>query len=273
MGFFDFWLLPRVWIGAVFCMMGLGFLMKSWITRNVRLLFLTLIFFTFCIVTLLPLGSFAKGMGMHPSPMCIVEKPFVFIQAGRAVPVIFLSLLGSVLLLSIIGNKLFCGWVCFLGALQEIVHRIPLSDKFKVKLPFKLTNGVRIVIFILFIIILFAGERSIYPYINSFEFFHWGFEIIAVIILSLTLIAALFIFRPFCYLICPLGLVTWVFEHIAIFKVKLDKEKCTDCKICLNKTPCPVVPYILEEKKVRPDCHPCGRCIEVCPEKALKYRL
>ena len=271
--FFYFWTLPRVWVGALFCVTGLILLVKSWVTHNVRLIFLPVILFVFGIFSALPLGSVTKGMSLHPSPFCIMEKPFLFLQAGRSIPVVFLSLLVSVIVLSILGNKLFCGWVCPVGALQEIVHRIPLPEKFKVKLPFKVTNSIRIGLFFLFLILLFAAGMSLYAYVNPFEFFHFGWQFLAILILAVVLVAALFIFRPFCYLICPLGLVTWIAEHVSLFKIRLNKDKCTKCNICIEKSPCPTIPSILDGKKSRPDCHPCGRCIEVCPEKALKFGI
>ena len=211
-------------------------------------------------------------MGIHPSPMCIITKPFGFLNAGRTVPLIFLSLLGSIVILTIIGNKLFCGWVCPIGALQEIFRRVPLPEKFKIKLPFKITNLIRISIFVIFVVLIFTIGLSIYDYINPFEFLHWRFTLFATIILSITLIASLFIFRPFCYLICPLGLVTWLVEQLSLIKVKVNKDKCTNCDICIKKSPCPSVPSILNNKRLRPDCHACGRWLEVCPENALKFK-
>ena len=109
-------------------------------------------------------------------------------------------------------------------------------------------------------------------YFNPFEFLHWGFEAMAIAAFVATLIAAVFIFRPFCYLICPLGLITWVLEHASLVKVKLDNDLCTRCDICVHLSHCPAVPSILGGKRSRPDCHACGRCLEVCPEGALAFR-
>ena len=269
-GFLEIWKLPRIWVSALFCLAGLLLLARFWVTHRVRLIALVIIAFTFGVLYILPLGSFARGMSMHPSPFCIIEKPFLFMEAGRGVPIIFLSILTSVLILSIIGNKLFCGWVCPIGAVQEIVYRVPFTKK--IKMPFRFSNAVRIGLFVLFIILVFAIGFSLYAYTNPFEFLHFGWQPLAIVMFAVVLIAALFIFRPFCYLVCPLGLLTWFAEHISIFRVRLDKEKCTDCKICVKESPCPTIPAILDEKKSRPDCHPCGRCIEVCPEKALAFR-
>jgi len=272
LGFFDVWLLPRVWIGAIFCMIGLLFLMKSRVRRTLRLVSLVLMLFAFGVVLILPLGDFARGMSIHPSPVCIVTKPFLFLNAGRHVPVVFLSILAFVAVFTIIGNKLFCGWVCPIGAIQEIFHRIPLPKKLKFKLPFRISNTVRFVLYIVFLIVVFTAGVSIYDYFNPFEFLFWEFQLPMILVFAVTLIAAVFIFRAFCYLICPLGLVTWVLEHLSLVKVRVNKEKCTNCNLCVDASPCPAVPSILEERRSRPDCHACGRCIEVCPEKALEFR-
>ncbi|HID39040.1 MAG TPA: 4Fe-4S binding protein, partial [Calditrichaeota bacterium] len=226
LGFFDVWLLSRVWVGAIFCLIGLVLLVKSRVTQKLRFFFLALMFSVFAILPVLPLGKFAQGLGVHPSPVCTITNPFLFINAGKAVPVIFLSILTSMLILTVIGNKLFCGWVCPIGALQEIFHRIPLPNKFKIKLPFKITNSIRIVIFILFIIITFTAGISIYEYFNPFEFLHWGFESLAIAVIIITFIASLFLFRPFCYLVCPFGLLSWIFEHFSIIKIRVNKNLC-----------------------------------------------
>lgn len=273
MGFFDVWLLSRVWVSAIFCLIGLVLLMKMRVSHRLRLLFLPMIFFVFGVLWILPLGWFAWGMGPHPSPLCVTTKPFLFANAGYSVPVVFFAVLAAFAILSVIGNKLFCGWVCPIGALQELCHRIPLPAKLKVKLPFRATNVIRTALFTAFLaVVIFAGV-SIYDYANPFEMLHWSYELGALVALIVTLAAAVFIFRPFCYLICPLGLATWVLEHVAIARVRIDKDACTECDICIEESPCPGVSSILDGRVSRPDCHACGRCIESCPEDALKFGI
>jgi len=272
MTFFSVWALPRVWVGAILGFLGLVLLMTRKATAWVRFAALVIIFLAFSVVPFLPWGKFASGMGLHPSPMCSVEKPLMFIQMGRSVPIIFISILGFILLMTVIANKLFCGWNCPIGALQELLHRIPLPRGWKGKLPFRITNAIRIALFLLFVALLFGMGFSLYAWINPFEFLHWQMEWAIIPAFVITFIGALFFYRPFCYLVCPIGLLTWLAEHISILRVRLDKQACTDCMLCVKKSPCPTVPSILEGKKSRPDCHACGACIEACPENALKFK-
>ncbi|MFH1754233.1 MAG: 4Fe-4S binding protein [Candidatus Latescibacterota bacterium] len=272
MGIPDILQLPRVWVGAIFCLIGLVLLAKSKVRRNLRLACLFVIFFAFAVFAFLPLGSFAMGMGLHPSPLCSITKPFLFMERGMSPPIIFWVILGTIALYTLVGNKLFCGWVCPIGAAQEIFNRVPLPGRGKVTLPFKATNPIRIIIFIAFFPLLFVLGINTYDYFNPFEFIHWGFQTMTIVVFAVTMIAAIFVFRPFCYLICPIGLFTWVLEHLSLAKVKVDNERCTSCGICVDESHCPAVRAILDERWSRPDCHACGRCMELCPEDALKFR-
>jgi len=272
LGFFDVLALPKVWVGAIFCAAGLMLLVKSKARRNVRLVWLALAFVAFGVLGALPLGAVAAGLGIHPSPVCTFARPFQFIYAGTAIPVTFFVLLGVISVLSLAGNKLFCGWVCPLGALQELVQRIPLGKGLKKTLPFRVTNTIRALVFVVFVVVVFTTGKAVYDYFNPFEGLHWGLVPIGTTALVVTAIAALFIFRPFCYLACPIGLYTWVLEHIALTKLRLNKEACTDCDICVTKTNCPAVAPILAGKRSRPDCHACGDCMSVCPKNALEWK-
>jgi len=271
MGFFDVLLLPRVWIAAILCTIGSGLLMKSWVSRNVRLLSLAAVFFFFGILPALPLGKFAWGMGLHPSPVCSITKPFLFLIAGRQIPMIFITIVIFISVMSVLGNKLFCGWACPIGAIQEIFHKIPLPKRFKLILPFSVTNLFRIAFFIAFMVTVLTVGVSIYDYFNPFHFLHWGFELMVIIVLLVTLTASTFFFRPFCYMICPIGLYTWVLEHFSLIRVRVDKGNCKDCNLCIKKSSCPAVQSILDGNTSRPDCFACGRCMEVCPEKVLRF--
>jgi polyferredoxin len=271
----DYWSVmafPRYWISIIFGLAGLLLLARARFTRNLRLALLPVIFFVFAVVAALPLGMFARRMGLHPSPVCTVTKPFLFVEGGKAVPVVFWVSLTVVALLTILGNKLFCGWVCPIGALQELIHRIPVPKRFRGRVPFKAANSIRLLIFILFIVVVFTAGVEIYEYFNPFEALHWEFGIVGMIAIGAVAVAALFLWRPFCYLVCPLGLVTWVLEQFSIFRIRVDKDICRDCDRCIEESPCLAMFSIVKGSRVRPDCFACGLCLDRCNKGGLGYR-
>ncbi|MGD8412994.1 MAG: 4Fe-4S binding protein [Candidatus Latescibacterota bacterium] len=271
MGFWDILMLPRVWMGALFCLAGLGILVRKRSARTMRNVVLPVIFFTFAVLAVLPLGTFARGMGLHPSPVCTVTKPFLFVEGGRGIPVVFPAILFSIAVFSIAGNKLFCGWVCPVGALQEMAYEIPPRRRKKFRLPFKVTNWIRVLAFVVFVPLVFVAGKSIYDYFNPFEALHWGFSFLETGVLIVVLLAALFIFRPFCYLFCPLGLFTWLLEHLSLTRIQVDPDKCITCYNCSDVAPCPAIGPIVDGARSRPDCHACGKCLDTCSENAITF--
>lgn len=273
LGFWDILSFPRYWMSAIFAAIGFVLLAKARFTNGLRLAFLPVIFFVFSVISVLPLGNFARGMGLHPSPLCATTKPFLLLDMGRTVPIVFLVTLLVVAVLTIVGNKLFCGWVCPIGALQELVHRIPLPKRLKAKVPFKVANTVRIVVFVAFVIVAFATGMEIYEYVNPFEFLHWQFDLIGIAIISGTIVVSLFLWRPFCYFLCPLGLLTWILEHASLVRIKVDSDTCTHCNQCIEDAPCLAMSSIVEGKRARPDCFACGLCLDLCEEKSISFRV
>lgn len=222
----------------------------------------------FIIFGVLPL--FAHNLFITPSPICATTKPFLFGLKPQ-----FLATLSAIGVLSLVSVKGFCSTACPVGGLQELLYKIPLLKK--IKIPFKISNSIRIVLFIFFLLVAYTLKTSTYFYYNLFDLIHWDFNmpvldlIEFVIFLVLILTASILLFKPFCYLICPMGLFTWILEHFSFLKIRINKEKCNGCGVCEKKAPCTSVNAIVNEKFIRGDCHLCGECITACKNGALYY--
>jgi len=180
--------------------------------------------------------------------------------------------------LAVVGSKLICGWACPFGALQELAFSLPILRKLKQrKLPFAATNAVRSVLFVIVLLLLFGvvGGRKglvLYHFVNPFNMFNLdietasvGITIVAAIVLSLAL------YRPFCQLVCPFGLLSWLLERVSLFRVKIDRERCTNCGACSRACPLQAAKGRVEGKRVPADCFSCARCLNVCPQDAISY--
>jgi NAD-dependent dihydropyrimidine dehydrogenase PreA subunit len=259
-----------------FWIFAAGFvLLKSKKIRKVRVIWL-----------LFTLTLFGIILGAAPNPMEAVVKVHKLFRNIPGNPLTFVILNFIIFTaLSIFGAKMFCSWGCQLGALQESIYNIPIFKKLKhlVKLPFAVSISVRITVYLVFLILFFkllninqGGPGSIfYHHFNMFKIYNfYDLAMFTLLLIPLILIASLLIFRPFCQLICPFGLYSWLLENIAIYKVrKINSTQCNSCKKC--ETVCPTDAMKAINKNSRkwflPDCWSCGKCIDVCKNNVLKF--
>lgn len=170
-------------------------------------------------------------------------------------------------------GKVWCGWLCHLGALQEFLF---LSFKLKILTTIKAQMILKIVliaVFIIWIMQLLITKSNLYCEYDPFKV---AFNLVSVnttgyILLALLLISSVLINRPFCRTICPVGLVLgWVALLPGARKLKKG-DTCINCKSCHNE--CNKQAMIHENKKteLRPDdCIMCGECFTSCKKDALK---
>ncbi|RLD11158.1 MAG: hypothetical protein DRI44_04295 [Chlamydiae bacterium] len=216
--------------------------------------------------------------GKSPNPMEAIVKVFKTMVGLYPDPIIKVFALIFFIILAIVGNKIICGWACPFGSLQELIFSLPFLEKIKKKkIPFILTNSIRIIVFAAMLLFLFGivGGRKgfvIYHFINPFNLFNFDFE---TLILSLTiiivLILSIFVYRPFCQLICPFGFVSWIAERFSIFRVRVDKNLCVKCGACEEVCPTDAAKGIVAGNKMPADCFSCSRCLNSCPVDAIKY--
>lgn len=276
---------PKFVTMLVIALIALVLLLTRRMTNAIKVPILLVSTFLYGVAANLPIKLFA-GFSMHPSPICAATKSILY---GFRMPMIVT--LAVILFLTLVGPKLFCGWVCPVGAVQELIAM--LADKLGIrrrKWNFRATQAVRVSIFLLFVflsgtailhVVQPNGSKvalSLYDYINAFHGYELGAQptllagLIHFLPFVLTLLLAFFFYRPFCYLVCPIGLLTNLVEQFGLFRVVMKKPTCNDCGACAIKAPCPTVPEILKDSAHRPDCFSCNVCVSgCCPKGSLEF--
>jgi len=287
-GLIDFWLSGKYLSILALMVAGLILLLGKWINLWVRIAMLGLAFILFGLDMVFPL---------HPSPMCATTKLFMFKFTLGSFFAAFLALFLIMIIPSIIGRKLFCGWVCPLGAFQDLINKIPFKPRWK-QFNFTAFNSIRMALLAMFFFTFFmlkdqiaylANEMggdpsaglwaayaaySVYEPINFFELLHWNVNTLWIVMMIAIVLSSLVLYRPFCYTICPIGALTWLLEKIAPGRIRVDHDKCTECGECEEKSPCPTIKPLREGNyRLLPDCTSCGECIKSCPEDAISFRF
>ncbi len=179
---------------------------------------------------------------------------------------------------AIVFGRIFCGWICPMGAVQYFIHREEIGKKAK-----SLDAGPRLHNFLRFgkylvlatlIIAVVATGTTVFSSIDPFKaLFNVDFTLlIPTLILVALLAASLFIAFPWCKYVCPLGAFMALFSRFSFFKVRIN-DKCTNCKAC-HKVYCSY--RAIQEGETKPtikqmECMRCGECLSRCPYKAMDF--
>jgi ferredoxin-type protein NapH len=203
-------------------------------------------------------------------------------------------------------GKAFCGWVCPLGTLQELIGK--LGRRFGVNLrrveagdlgQVKRVRPVKwlILLGLVFLLPLLTGlgvtpHTLGNPYcdicpsrvattlltgnteqlaLRLGDNVSFSLGAIANLLIGFMLIGALAIRQPFCR-ICPLLAFNAVFQRLSPMRLsKKMHENCDKCGICTEACPMDIPEIAKEEgrKAYHEDCTLCGRCAEYCPQDGV----
>lgn len=80
--------------------------------------------------------------------------------------------------------------------------------------------------------------------------------------------------RAFCKYVCPIPVLMKLGSRFSIWKINIDKEKCTECKLCEINCPMNIqlLSYMKNNQRINSsECIACQQCVNTCPEGAIKY--
>ena len=197
--------------------------------------------------------------------------------------------IGIILLYGVILGRTVCGWVCPLGLIQELLHKIP-TPKIRKSAVTRALSWLKYVILAVFVIAIplwyglaydiplpgfckyicpagtGEGALRLLPTNPSYLkmlgiLFTRKFVILLVIGL-----ACIFIYRSFCRFLCPLGAIYGLFNRFNVIGVKVDASRCNHCGSCVRSCG-------MDVRRVGDhECINCGKCMQVCSQGAISIK-
>jgi ferredoxin len=199
-------------------------------------------------------------------------------------------------------NKAFCGWICPLGTVQEIINRV--GRRFNLPLHTLSARGtgrvrpvkwLAVLLLILGLPVLAGLGVLSHGWGNPFcdicpsrlattllsgsteqlglreDGLAFTLGAFGNALFGFVIVGALAVRQPFCR-ICPMLGWNALFQRLSPLRlVKRQHDKCEQCGICTRA--CPMdIPEIAREHGRRAfaeDCTLCGRCVEYCPDDGV----
>ncbi len=227
------------------------------------------------------------GLNCYSCPGAVGACPLGALQdslsaSGTRAPA---YIFGILVLFGLFLGRVICGFLCPFGLMQELLYKIR-SPKLRKSRFTRILSYFKYVLLAAVIAIPFilVGVPAFCKYIcpagtlegavsllangNNSGFygmlnylFSWKFCLLVVIV-----VASVFIYRMLCRFICPLGAIYSFFCRVSLLGVKLDREKCIDCGLCVQGCK-------MDIKHVGDhECIQCGECISVCPVNAISWK-
>ena len=201
---------------------------------------------------------------------------------------------GLLMLFGVFLGRIVCGFLCPFGWIQELLHKIPVR---KIRVPRAVDRKLRYCKYAVLLIFVLALPTFA---VNAFGlgtpwFCKWicpagtlegGIPLIAaneslrsglgftfwwkILLLMLTIVFSMLVYRPFCRYVCPLGAFYALFNRWSLSQLERDEANCTSCGSC--ERACPMEVDVLRNSN-SPECIRCGRCIHACPEDAISFQF
>ena len=244
-----------------------------------------------------PLKRFCvPGMNCYSCPGALGACPIGAMQSvfdGRRRKFAF-YVVGFLAAIGLFVGRFICGWMCLFGLIEELLYMIPVP---KIRVPAKIDKILRYFKYPVLIILVFAlpffyrtdvgtGDPFFCKYVCPVGTLEGGIPLILAneslrsslgvlfgwkaALLVLCILSSMFIYRPFCKYICPLGAFYSLFQKISLLRMRCDKDACIHCGKCAGICPMNVDPSKTPNSA---ECIRCGECIKACPKKALVFSV
>lgn len=151
-----------------------------------------------------------------------------------------LLLVGFTVITTLLWGRVFCGFLCPFGALQDVLERI-VPRRFRRELPQSVHDRALYAKYGILAIVLapaiVGSGLSLFQYFEPFgTVFYRSTSLLLWGIAGVVLVASAIVPRFYCRYACPLGAALAIGSLVSPFRIRR-VEQCNLCKVCEQKCP------------------------------------
>ncbi|MEA4823375.1 MAG: 4Fe-4S binding protein [Clostridiaceae bacterium] len=232
------------------------------------------------------------GLNCYSCPGALGACPIGSLQSALAGSVRSFPyyVVGTLLLFGVTLGRLVCGFLCPFGFVQDLLYKVRVKKGFIPKTIDRILRYLKYIVLAVFVILLPFVVRNEYglgdpwfcKYICPAGTLEGGIPLVLLddalrgavgflfswkmLILVGVLTASLFLYRPFCKYLCPLGAFYGLFNKIGFYRLHVDHASCIQCGAC-DKA-CKMDVDVRRDIN-SPECIRCGACREACPRQCI----
>lgn len=257
--------------------------------RIVLLIILVLFLLQFLKVDVL-VGGLSGSVAVWFVKLIDVFAYFEILAASRNfTTTAFLAVLPIIGIYLIFGRA-FCGWVCPMDFLFEIINRIRKWKKMTFNVSLKIGYGIALT-FLAGSLILgiplftnyFSHLTNFFRLITSGVFLVRDLPVEPTVLIysggAIFLLLGLEYFFPrlWCRVLCPVGKTLGIFNKVSLLRLRFAKKECSKCRIC-ERVCYMNVKLVRTTDHGQPDlrdtnCIYCGRCVTGCEKNVNLIKM